>query len=640
MQTQKNKILITALAAGLTFSTYAGTADAKKSVKAPVTTETFIVELVGELGIDLQGSTDLFQGVSGDAAAYFEAAVRTGILTEEDVAEVNAGNKISREQAYTYLVRSLNLKDTYSDDSFKNFKDYRSISDEAEPYVAAAAELGLIDKSDKTFKPNKPLTSEDIDEMFDLMDENITVMPIVHTNDMHGRITFDEDEGHMGLAKVSTLVNEVRAENPDAMLFDLGDTLHGTALVNNFDGVPALEALTEMSYDAMVPGNHDFNFGHEYLEEVAGNAAFPIVSANILEDGENFLDDYTVIERGGQTFGVVGVTATDTAEKTSPKNIEGIEFQDEVSRTQDIVDEIEDEVDHIILLSHSGLDTDINIANEVEGVDLIIGGHSHDTIETPVKYEHAYVTQAYEYTKAAGHTNLLFSGDELIGVNGFLYRDSADKVEDPQIADIFAPYQDILDELLNEVVGSTPVALDGARENVRTQETNLGNLITDAMRSTLGTDIAITNGGGIRASIDAGEVTRGEVEEVLPFINTLVQMNVTGEQLLAALEHSVRMAPEQNGGFLHISGFSFKYDASAPAGSRVTEVLVGGEPLDTEKVYTVATNDFTAAGGDGYTMFSADDVVFDSGELLSAVLTEALASGQPIPGVEGRIVSE
>ncbi|AJD92202.1 protein UshA [Jeotgalibacillus malaysiensis] len=640
MQKQKNKILVTALAAGLTFSAYAGTADAngKKVVKSPVTTEQFIIELVDELGIDLQTSTDLFPGVSEDASVYFEAALRTGILEEEDADGINPDRRITKEQAYTYLVKSLNLKDEYPDKYYKTFRDYRVISDEAEPYIAAAAGLGLVDTSDVTFKPRKFITTEDVNEMFELMDENITVMPILHTNDMHGRITFDEDEGHMGLAKVSTIVNEVRAENPDTLLFDLGDTLHGTALVNNFEGVPAINALTEMSYDAMVPGNHDFNFGHEYLEEVAESAAFPIISANILEDDQNFLDDYTIIERGGQTFGVVGVTATDTAVKTSPKNIEGIVFEDEVERTQDIVDEIEAEVDHIILLSHAGLETDVNIANEVEGVDLILGGHSHDTIETPVKYEHAYVTQAYEYTKAAGHTNLLFAGDELIGVNGFLYRDSEDKEEDAAISDIFVPYEEELAELLEVVVGNTPVVLDGERADVRTQETNLGNLITDAMRSTLDTDIALTNGGGIRASIDEGDVTRGEVEEVLPFVNTLVKMNVTGEQIMAALEHSVRLSPEPNGGFLHISGFSFEYDSSKAPGSRVTEVLVGGEPLDLEAEYTVATNDFTASGGDGYDMFSLNDVVFDSGELLSAVLTEALASGQPIPGVEGRIV--
>ncbi|TFD95742.1 5'-nucleotidase C-terminal domain-containing protein [Jeotgalibacillus sp. R-1-5s-1] len=640
MKVQSKMLAAVLLSSSLAFPLNA--TGAQETPNRFLTQTDFVVELVNELGIDVQSSEDItFENVSEDVLPYLQTAQRVGIIDDSEDFTFNPNERITREDAYTLLVRSLNLSSDYHKKHVIKFRDYRAISAENLPYVSAAAALDLvIEDNGRTLKPNKKVDTRTAEEMFDNLEEEIDFLPIIHTNDLHGRIAYNAENGELGLAKVSTLVNDVRSENPDAFLFDMGDTLHGTAVVNNFNGAPAIEMMNQMEYDAMVPGNHDFNFGNEYLLEAAGMMNFPVISGNILKDGEDFLDDYTIIERDGKTFGLIGMTATDTAVKTSPKNIVGIEFQDEVTRTQEIVDQIEDEVDHIILLSHSGLETDEVIADEVEGVDLILGGHSHDTLESPKKYENAYVTQAFEYGKAVGHTNLVFADDQLVGVNGFLYRDKEDLAENEEVASILTPYQEAVDELLGEVIGETPVALDGARASVRTQETNLGNLIADSMRSTLGTDVAFTNGGGIRASIDAGEVTRGDVEEVLPFINTLVQMTVTGEQIKAALEHSVRLAPEQNGGFLHISGMSFKYDASQPAGSRVTEVLVGGEPLDITKEYTAATNDFTAIGGDGYSMFSEDLIEFNSGELLSAILIDAIASGQPIPEVEGRIVAE
>ncbi|KIL43033.1 bifunctional metallophosphatase/5'-nucleotidase [Jeotgalibacillus campisalis] len=637
-------LFIILLTFSLSFSTFTASTDASMAPAKhdKITGAVFLKELVATLGIDLQTPAELpFDDVLPADEPYIDAAMRVGILDEKMIEEFGPNEKITKEQAYVFLIRSLNLRDYYSVRHLHSYKDFRAIKPAYIKEMSAAAALGLIETHQrKTIQPKKPLTYYDFTSLMDTFEETFEMTPIIHTNDFHGRILHNEEQGEMGLAKVAEIVDNVRNDHHDAFLFDMGDTLHGTAVVNNFEGQPAIEAMNEMGFDAMVPGNHDFNYGNEQLLEAAEEMNFPLISGNILKNGDPYLEDHIVLERDGKKYGVVGMTATDTAVKTSPKNLEGIVFEDEVTRTQEIVDAIEDEVDHIILLSHSGLETDERIADQVEGVDLILGGHSHDTLETPVKYNEAYVSQAFEYGKALGQTNLVFHDDKLIGVNGFLYRDDSSIEGKSEINTIIQPYKDEVDALLNVVIGSTDVKLEGDRRLVRTQETNLGNLIADSMRSTLGSDIAFTNGGGIRASIEAGEVTRGDVEEVLPFVNTLVQMKIDGAAIKAALEHSVRLAPGENGGFLHISGMSFTYDPSQAAGSRVKEVLIGGEPLDESNEYTVATNDFTAIGGDGYTMFGEEFIEYNSGELLSAILIEAIASGQEIPSVEGRIVAE
>ncbi|WP_052398400.1 bifunctional UDP-sugar hydrolase/5'-nucleotidase [Geomicrobium sp. JCM 19039] len=187
------------------------------------------------------------------------------------------------------------------------------------------------------------------------------------------------------------------------------------------------------------------------------------------------------------------------------------------------------------------------------------------------------------------------------------------------------------------MVGQTSERLVGDREVVRSAESNLGNLITDAMRERTGADIAFMNGGGIRDSIDTGEVTMHDVVNAFPFINLVEAQKMTGDVIAQALEESVSLYPESNGGFLHVSGMSFTYDPNAEPYNRVQDVMIGDEPLDAEAEYVVGTNDFLAAGGDGYSMFSDQEVVLSTGELLSEILIDYFQSGATIPSVEDRI---
>lgn len=592
-----------------------------------VTQAELIKSLVEMLDMDFDSPADL--------SDYIQAAQRVNILEEDEAGDFAPNEKITREQAYIFLIRALNLADSYDTSVLSQFNDHRAVSDTAEESLAAAAELGFIEG--KVIRPNAPLKQKDLENIINHYETAIEKIAIVHTNDLHGRVLYNEAAGEMGFAKIATIAENVRANYENTLVFDMGDTFHGTNYVNFNRGKAAIDAMNAIGYDAMVPGNHDFNYGQDRLLEIAEDVDFPIVAANVLKEDGEFLPPYDIIESGGKQIALIGMVATNTPVSTHPDGVRGLSFEDEVEYTQMYVDMLEDEVDHIIVLSHSGYYTEANIAAEVDGVDLVLGGHSHTTIEVPELIGETYVSQAYEHGKAVGFTTMLFYEDELIGINGHLKRDRAELSEHPEIADVLAPYKQEVEEALQQVIGSVDVYLEGAREKVRVQETNLGNLVSDAQREYLGTEIAFTNGGNIRASIEPGEVKTEDIYTVLPFENTLVKLELTGDQIKRSLEHSVRSYPSQNGGFLQVSGMRFAFDPSKPAGERVTEVTVGGEPLDLDRVYTVATNDFLAAGGDGYTMFQEGTFIADTGELLSTVMMDYIAAGKPIPEADGRI---
>lgn len=233
---------------------------------------------------------------------------------------------------------------------------------------------------------------------------------------------------------------------------------------------------------------------------------------------------------------------------------------------------------------------------------------------------------------------MFYYEDELASMNGQLIRDDGTRFENhPDTEEKVRGVVSEVEEALGEVVGESSERLIGDREVVRSSESNLGNLITDAMRERTGADIAFMNGGGIRDSIDAGEVTMHDVVNAFPFINLVEAQKMTGDVVVQALEESVSLYPESNGGFLHVSGMSFTYDPNAEPYNRVQDVMIGDEPLDTEAEYVVGTNDFLAAGGDGYSMFSDQEIVLSTGELLSEILIDYFQSGATIPSVEDRI---
>jgi 5'-nucleotidase len=444
-------------------------------------------------------------------------------------------------------------------------------------------------------------------------DTNVTTdaaksITIIHTNDIHARAV--EDNSGIGYAKLAALAADALSKTGvDPILADAGDALHGQTIATVERGESIVNIMNKVGYDVMAPGNHDFNYGSGRLLELAGKAAFKIISANVTNtDGTAFLDEYTIIERSGVKIAFFGLSTPETAYKTNPKNIEGLSFTDPVKAAQTMSAELQDKADVIVCISHLGLDpaseiTSKIVAEKVQGIDVIIDGHSHTALAEPLKVNNTIIVQTGEYFKNIGMVQIdLDSANKVTGIKASLYtkEQSAEIAPREDVVKAINDYTEAQKSILSEVVLKSEINFDGERADVRTGPTNLSCLITTAMVNITGADIAITNGGGIRASIEAGDVTRGEIISVLPFGNYIVTKKMKGSDIKAALEHGLSKYPETNGAFPQVANVEYLFDETKPAGERVTHIWIKGVKLDLNKEYIVATNDFMAVGGDGY----------------------------------------
>lgn len=439
-----------------------------------------------------------------------------------------------------------------------------------------------------------------------MAEDAVVNLTIVHTNDTHARI--ESGNGIMGFAKISTKVNQLRADNSNVLLVDAGDTFHGQTIATLNKGESVARVMNAMKFDVMAPGNHDFNYGSDRLLELAGMLDFPIIAANITkEDGSNYMEGVFIKEIGGLKIGFFGLATPETAYKTHPKNVEGLTFENPITKAQAMVDELKGKVDMIVTIGHIGEDegsefTSKMIINAVDGIDLFIDGHSHTVKPTGEMVKNTLLVQTGAYDANLGIVDITFTNGVITSKTAKLIttEQAADIEPDPVVLEVIADIS-AANKLITEVkVGSTTVKLEGTREIVRAGESNLGNLITNAMLYETGAQIAITNGGGIRASIEPGEITVGDVITVLPFGNYIVTLDVKGSDLILALENGLTDYPAPKGAFPHVAGIKFTFDPAKPAMQRVTSVTFNGKPLDPNAYYSVATNDFMAAGGDQY----------------------------------------
>lgn len=492
-------------------------------------------------------------------------------------------------------------------------------------------------------------------------------LTILHTNDFHARFepiskydgpcgAEDNTAGECfgGSARLMTAIAEARERAGNSILVDGGDQFQGTLFYTQYKGTLAAEMMNQMGYDAMTVGNHEFDDGPEVLRGFMDAVEFPVLMSNADVSGEPLLADKlaksTVIEKAGEKIGLIGLTPEDTHELASPGD--KITFSDPVAAVQGEVDLlIAKGVNKIIVLSHSGYGVDQKVAAETTGVDVIVGGHTNTLLSnTDERAEGPYPTmvgktaivQAYAYGKFLGELNVTFDDEgNITKAEGEPLIMDAAVTEDQPTVDRIAEAAKPLEEIRNRVVAETAEAIDGERGNCRAQECSMGNLVADAMLDRVkdqGVDVAIANSGGLRASIDAGEVTMGEVLTVLPFQNTLSTFQVTGAQLIEALENGVSQHEEQAGRFPQVAGMSFAFDPKAEVGSRISDVMVAGEPIDLEKTYGAVSNNYVRNGGDGYAMFKDAANAYDYGPDLADVTAEYLAKdGTYKPYTDGRI---
>ncbi|MEQ6248761.1 bifunctional metallophosphatase/5'-nucleotidase [Sulfitobacter sp. HNIBRBA3233] len=492
-------------------------------------------------------------------------------------------------------------------------------------------------------------------------------LTILHTNDFHARFepiskydgpcgAEDNTAGECfgGTARLVTAIKDAQSRTNNAILVDGGDQFQGTLFYNYYKGAMAAEMMNKLGYDGMTVGNHEFDDGPEVLASFMAAIEFPILMSNADVSAEPLLADKlqksTVIERGGERIGLIGLTPEDTDELAAPGD--NITFSDPVAAVQAEVDKLTaDGVNKIIVLSHSSYAVDQEVAANTTGVDVIVGGHSNTLLSNtsdraegpyPTMVGNTAIVQAYAYGKYLGELNVTFDDDgnitEAVGEPILIDASVAeDEATVERIAEMAAP----LEEIRNRVVAETEEAISGDREVCRAQECTMGNLIADAMLARVadqGIQVAIQNGGGIRASIDAGEVTMGEVLTVLPFQNTLSTFEVKGSTLIEALENGVSQIEEGAGRFPQVAGMSYAFDASAEPGSRVSDVMIGGEPIDPEATYGVVSNNYVRNGGDGYAMFKTAMNPYDFGPDLADVTAEYLAANAPYkPYTDGRI---
>ncbi len=492
-------------------------------------------------------------------------------------------------------------------------------------------------------------------------------LTILHTNDFHARFepiskydsgcsAEDNDAGECfgGSARLITAINAAKARSNNFILVDGGDQFQGTLFYTYYKGKLAAEMMNLMGYDAMTVGNHEFDDGPEVLRGFMDEVEFPVLMSNADVSGEELLADVlmksTVIERGGERLGLIGLTPEDTDELSSPGD--NITFTDPSEAVQGEVDKLtEMGVNKIIVLSHSGYGVDQAVAENTTGVDVIVGGHSNtylsNTSESavgpyPTVVNGVQIVQAYAYGKFLGELNVTFDdeGNVLLAEGEPLLIDAAvteDAAVKARISEAAAP----LEEIRNMVVAETTEAIEGSRDVCRAMECPMGNLVADAMLERVkeqGVEIAITNGGGLRASIDVGEVTMGEVLTVLPFQNTLSTFQVTGDTMIEALENGVSQIEDGAGRFPQVAGISFTVDPTQEPGSRISDVMVGGAPIEMDKVYGVVSNNYVRNGGDGYAMFKTAMNAYDFGPDLADVTAEYLAEEGPyMPYTDGRI---
>ena len=499
-------------------------------------------------------------------------------------------------------------------------------------------------------------------------------LTILHTNDIHSRIEsinkYDstcnaegEAEGSCfgGVARVKAKVDEMRAalDGQNVVLLDAGDPFQGSLFYTTYKGAAEAEFMEAIGYDAMAVGNHEFDDGPAGLEAFVDTVSFPVISGNLDLTSEPLLKgkvkNHVVLEVGGEKIGIISALATDTVETSSPGP--NVIFQDEIDSLTADVEALQAEgVNKIIALTHVGLAKDLEIAEKVPGLDLVVGGHSHTLLSNtsdraagpyPMMAGGVPVVQAYAYSKYLGELTVTFDDEgNVISAEGEPILLDASVTPDADIAARVAEMGAPIEEMKTRVVAETTDTVDGSRDVCRAGECAMGNLVADAMLDRVkdqGVTIAIQNGGGLRSSIDAGEVTMGEVLSVLPFQNTLSTFEVTGQTMIDALENGVGQIEEGAGRFPQVAGMKFTFDPAQEPGARISDVMVmEGDAyvaIDPAKTYGVVSNNYVRNGGDGYKMFAGDDKnAYDFGPDLADVVAEYLAASGPYSAyTDGRI---
>ena len=471
-------------------------------------------------------------------------------------------------------------------------------------------------------------------------DETIVDLNIFHTNDIHGGV--DENIGFAKFKHFINLANEyTRAEG--YLVLDAGDIFHGTPFATVELGESVAQVLKVVGYDAMSPGNHDFNYGQDRLVELGKVADVELLAANVKTiEGKLRYGDCFFKEIGGMSVGLFGLTTPETVTKTNPENVVGLTFGTEeeiVAEAKLMVQVLQERgVDVIIGLMHMGIDTDsriksTTIASQVDDIDLIIDGHSHSELNQYEIVNGTILTSTGEHFKNVGVVTIQYDlmADEIIKLvpHQISMKQLEKCEEDTEVKSVIERIKNNQKSILEEVIGTTAIKLEGGRSSVLNGHTNLGHLLTAAMLNETQADISLINGGTIRDSIDVGMITKGDVLKVLPFSNHIVTVEMPGKQLIEILNKGLVIG---SGRFLHFAGLLVEaklvQEAGCPDRYEVLSVQFNQQPLELTQTYVVAMNDFMVAGGDDYQMSQSSNLLNSFGTLDEALISYVKEYGE------------
>jgi len=481
-------------------------------------------------------------------------------------------------------------------------------------------------------------------------------LTILYTNDHHGHF-WKNRHGEGGFAAQKTLVDQIRKEVKSAgghvLLLSAGDINTGIPESDLLDAEPDFKAMWAIGYDAMALGNHEFDNPPDVLMKQKQWAVFPFLSANTVKKstGKPLFDDFKIWDFDGLKVAVIGLITADTPELVIATNVEKLEFKDPVEVAKSTVPKLRKKAAVVIALAHMGFYENaqygssapgvVTLARSVPGIDVIVGGHSHNKIAEPVVENGTLILQAADDGKYVGRLDLTFKngvvsmqGNRLIPVNLKKKVKKGGKTErvlieeeikeDPDMLALLTPFYEQGQSKLAKVIGSTPDVFVGERKTVRSQETNLGNLIARTQRLKVGADVAIMNSGGIRTSIAKGDITYKDVLKVQPFSNSICLVTLTGKELKKYCE----IAANKTAG----SGAYAQFDNAnvVMQGKSLESLSVGGTPVDDTKKYRLAINSFIAAGGDGYMKVTGLPTFVDSGFIDADILKEYIQKNSPL----------
>lgn len=492
---------------------------------------------------------------------------------------------------------------------------------------------------------------------------------VLHNNDNHGRFWRNED-GEYGMAARATLIKEIRSEvttqGGSVLLLDAGDINTGVPESDTQNAEPDLKAMNAMGYQSMTVGNHEFDNPLSVLKQQINLAKFPVLSTNITQEGKYLFSPYTLFNLQGVKVAVMGLTTPDTAKLVFPENVKKIDFNSPIQAAQKLLPTLKQKADVVIAATHLGYYEngksgsqaagDVELARAVSGIDLIVGGHTHtlvcmkapNQLDTnfqpgqkcqPDQQNNTTIIQAGEWGKYLGRADFEFKNGQfklisyqLIPIN--LKKKIKDETgkeikvfatqeikEAPEILALLEPYQSKGDKLLSQTVGQLKGQLDGSREKVRIQATNMGVFVAAAMQEKTKADFAIMNAGGVRASLSEGTISYRDILKVQPFGNTIAYVELTGQEAIDLLQTSVKMSPG-SGAFPQFSGIELLIE-----NNQIKSAMVGGQVLSLDKTYRIAMNNFMASGGDGYPNFKKHPSYVDTGFLDADVLKEIFAKG-------------